>query len=374
MRIEQSQVGLSSSRMASVTDTSRSSMLAWVGDRPSKPPSIGQSLKIDTASLVAAVARLSDQARAAAQTATRATLPAVAGPKQASPSDLSDATDPTTTDPNLNLLIALIERMTGRKVHLLRAGDLKGNPQAQQATQQAAAAAGAATQAQAPEKAGWGVEIKVEQVHQETETTGFRAAGQITTSDGRAISFDYALAMHREFSDTTSIEVQAGDAVKKIDPIALNLTGGPVALSTERTAFDINSDGTAEQVALPASGTYFLTIDANGNGKVDNGSELFGPSTNNGFAELRQLDTDRNGWIDEGDAAYATLKLWSGSDDATKSLAEAGVGALYVGQAASTQFDIRSGTNEALGTIVSSSVYLSENGKPGALQQVDLTA
>jgi hypothetical protein len=56
------------------------------------------------------------------------------------------------------------------------------------------------------------------------------------------------------------------------------------------------------------------------------------------------------------------------------SLAEAGVGALYVGRSASTQFDLRSDANETLGQIVSSSVYLGENGKPGAVQQVDLTA
>ena len=49
-------------------------------------------------------------------------------------------------------------------------------------------------------------------------------------------------------------------------------------------------------------------------------------------------------------------------------------GALYVGQSAATQFDIRSSSNDALGQVISSSVYLGEDGKPGALQQVDLAA
>jgi hypothetical protein len=169
-------------------------------------------------------------------------------------------------------------------------------------------------------------------------------------------------------------DLPAGDAVKKVDPIALNLAGGPVALSDARTGFDVNSDGKAENVALPAAGTVFVALDRNGNGTIDNGSELFGPATGNGFAELRALDGDANGWIDEGDAAYGNLRLWTGPNAGITSLAEAGVGALYVGASVSSQFDLRSGSNEQLGQVRSSSVYLAENGKPGILAQVDLTA
>jgi hypothetical protein len=45
-----------------------------------------------------------------------------------------------------------------------------------------------------------------------------------------------------------------------------------------------------------------------------------------------------------------------------------------VGESASTLFELRSDSDESMGQIVSSSVYLAENGKPGAMQQVDLTA
>jgi hypothetical protein len=383
MRIEESQVALSSQRTASMTNFSHTSVEAWVGDRPAKPKPAATSVTVDMSSVKAAIARLSEEARAAARTAGRQDL-ASAGTttgraSAAGEPSPNDPNDPTTTDPNLNFLILLIERMTGRKVNLLRASDFRDpNSAAQQAGQKAAAAvsaaSGAAQPAAQPQNAGWGLEIKVDQVHQETETTGFNAIGQVTTADGRTISFDYTLAMHRDFSQSSSVDITAGDAVKKIDPIALNLSGGPVALSSDRTGFDINSDGTPEQVALPAAGTYFLAVDANGNGKVDDGSELFGPSSGNGFTELKALDTNSNGWIDEGDAAYSTLKLWSGTGEGLLSLSDAGVGALYVGQAASTQFDVRSATNEALGQVVSSSVYLGENGTPGALQQVDLTA
>jgi hypothetical protein len=45
-----------------------------------------------------------------------------------------------------------------------------------------------------------------------------------------------------------------------------------------------------------------------------------------------------------------------------------------VGKTVGTQFDLRSSTNETLGQVVSSSVYLGENGTSGAMQQIDLTA
>lgn len=377
MRIEQTQVALASRRVASTTDTTRSSMQAWVGDRPAQTSSTGSSTTQAQAAIRAAIARMSAQALAATCNATRQTLASTTS--AASPAGASsalDPTDPTVTDPKLAALIMLIERLTGHKVRLVHLA-VPTDPEAaaQGAGAQANAAARAANgQPQPPQRAGWGVEVHIEQTHQETEATDFAASGQVVTEDGRTISFDYRLAMRRGLTQTSTTDIQAGDAIKKVDPIALNLSGGPVALDSIRSAFDINSDGTAEQVALPAAGTYFLALDRNGNGTIDDGSELFGPATGNGFAELKALDGDHNGWIDQGDAAYASLRLWNGPDGEQKSLTEAGVGALYVGKTVGTQFDLRSSTNETLGQVVSSSVYLGENGTSGAMQQIDLTA
>ena len=377
MRIEQSLVSLASRRVATVTDMTRSSAEAWIGDRTSRNAGSGSAGVAAPGSQTAAIANLSAQALAAA----RATMKVTA--QGAAPTDGAagapgpqDSADPAVTDPKLAVLIMLIERLTGQKIHLIRPGDppINADASAQRAGSRAAAAGAASQQAAAPQRAGWGVDIKVEQVHQETETTGFRATGQVITAEGRTISFDYQIEMHRDFTQTSTVEITAGDAIKKVDPIALNLTGGPAALSSSRSAFDIDSDGNPEQVALPAAGTYFLALDANGNGTIDNGSELFGPATGNGFTELEKLDGDGNGWLDQGDAAYASLKLWSGSDGGLTSLADAHVGALNVGTSTATQFDLRSAANETLGQVVSSSVYLGENGTPGAMQQVDLTA
>ena len=379
MRIEQSQVALSSRRFAATVDATRSSMEAWVGDRPARATATTTAASLATAldAGKAAIARLSAEARLAAQGARQAAPHVVSTAETVGPQNAPDLTDPTTTDPQLTLLILLVERLTGRKVHLIRLDNVPSDIEAaaQKAGDQAAAATAAAQSAGAqPQRAGWGVEVQVEQVHQETETTGFTATGQVVTADGRTISFDFQVGMHRELTQTSTTDIQAGDAVKKVDPIALNLSDGPVGLSPTRSSFDLDSNGAPEQIALPAAGTYFLALDRNGNGTIDDGGELFGPTTGNGFAELRSLDTDGNGWIDGGDAAYGNLALWSGPNGGLTPLAGAGVGALYVGQSAGTQFDLTSDANETLGQVVSSSVYLGDNGQPGVIAQVDLTA
>jgi hypothetical protein len=293
----------------------------------------------------------------------------------------ASSADDGITDPKMRLLALLVEALTGRKVRVIDPAAVQTNAQAtaQQAGDQAtagqtAAQAGTDSSPAPAQPAGWGVDVRVEQVHQETETTAYTATGQVATAAGETINFTYQASMHRDLTQSVTAQIQAGDAIKKVDPIALNLDGGTAALSDARTGFDINSDGKAEQVALPAAGTYFVALDRNGNGRVDNGMELFGPASGNGFAEIRSLDTDGNGWIDSGDTAYASLRLWSGPDATMRSLQEAGVGALYVGASTATKFDLRSGTNETLGQVISSGVYLADSGRPGALQQVDLTA
>ena len=58
--------------------------------------------------------------------------------------------------------------------------------------------------------------------------------------------------------------------------------------------FDMNGDGIEEQVSWTAQGSHlaFLALDRNGNGKIDNGKELFSnftfPDVNNGFAALNR--------------------------------------------------------------------------------------
>jgi hypothetical protein len=81
--------------------------------------------------------------------------------------------------------------------------------------------------------------------------------------------------------------------------------------------FDIDSDGTVEAVAWSHidSDVGLLVIDRNANGRIDNGSEVFGsrmlPQIYGGFTALEKFEGQRVGAIDNSDPLYARLLLWA---------------------------------------------------------------
>lgn len=282
---------------------------------------------------------------------------------------IENAMSAAENDPKLQLLMLVIEKMTGHKAKIFNASDLKP---VQQADVPASAPSG--TQPAPPQQAGFGVEYDKVASYSESEQTSMQAAGIIRTSDGKEIRFSLNLVMQRQYSETSSTSVRLGDA-KKTDPLVVNFNGTAAQLSEQRFAFDLNSDGASEQINSPLSGSGFLALDLNNDGKINNGSELFGPSTGNGFGELAKYDGDNNGWIDESDSVFKQLKVWTGSGTESSKLsdlASLGVGAISLHSIA-TPFDIKTANNQLLGSVRASSVYLNENGTAGSVQQIDLT-
>jgi hypothetical protein len=116
-------------------------------------------------------------------------------------------------------------------------------------------------------------------------------------------------------------------------PIILDMSDNGILLSTpeDGVLFDLDADGVQEQTAWTREGTddAWLAMDRDGNGKIDNGGELFGNHTmvdvgggemhpaSDGFVALQFLERPEfgvsfpNNVVDERDAAYSRLLLWT---------------------------------------------------------------
>ena len=266
-------------------------------------------------------------------------------------------------DPKLKMLIAMIEAITGKQIKILNSSELSQPPAA-------GVAQGGKGNTPAPE-ADWGMEYDFHESYMEVEQTTVSASGIIKTADGKEISFELNLSMSRSYYEETNISLRAGNAQRK-DPLVINFGGTAAQLSDQKFSFDLDGDGSSEEISRFASASGYLVLDKNANGKVDDGLELLGPATDDGFGELAALDKDGNGWIDENDAAFDELMVWMPGSDKLMSLREAGVGALALAHV-NSKFELRGQGNSDLGGVRDTGVFLFEDGTVGSLQEIDLT-
>jgi|GEM_PF-973220 len=97
------------------------------------------------------------------------------------------------------------------------------------------------------------------------------------------------------------------------DPLVLDLDGDGVELlsrSSISPKFDIDGDNFAERTGWVNADDGLLARDLNGNGKIDNISELFGNANTSGLAALGVLNSNADGVIDSNDTAWSDLRVW----------------------------------------------------------------
>ena len=279
---------------------------------------------------------------------------------------LKSREDPVEGDPKLLLIQMLIEKLTGRKIKLTRVKLDAENPDLPEPPPREAPSS-------QPEKAGWGVRYELHETYMEKEETAFCAGGIVKTADGKEIRFTLDLKMSREFVQSTDVRFHAGDATL-VDPLVINFSGTAAQLTDQTFAFDLNADGQDEEIPFVAGGSGILVFDRNGDGKVNDGTELFGPSTGNAFAELSGCDENGDRWIDESESIYRNLFLWTRDEegnDFLQGLKDAGVGALYV-SSVDSPFALKDSQNQLRGHIVRTGVFLGEDGGAGTLQQLNV--
>jgi hypothetical protein len=109
-------------------------------------------------------------------------------------------------------------------------------------------------------------------------------------------------------------------SVLTTSPLILDLDGNGVQTQhwAANTLFDIDGDGDLDQTGWVGEGDGLLALDRNGDGSINDGSELFGTATTlddgskaeDGFAALAELDSNGDGRIDASDEAFASLRVW----------------------------------------------------------------
>ncbi len=161
-----------------------------------------------------------------------------------------------------------------------------------------------------------------------------------------------------------------------VSPIAIDMNGDGVqttALGATEGKFDLHNNGEAVESGWLSGEDAFLAVDANGNGEIDDRSELFGGQVGEGFAKLASYDSNHDGVVDASDDRFDELKVWQDANQNHQtdegeliSLAEAGIASLGTGYSVLGEVDSAGNLHLEQGTVtmadgsqaVMSDVYL----------------
>ena len=152
-------------------------------------------------------------------------------------------------------------------------------------------------------------------------------------------------------------------------PLALDLDGDGVETTTVESGvyFDHDDNGFAEKSGWVGKDDGLLVRDVNNNGKIDNGTELFGNNSvlssgekaANGFEALADLDSNNDGVFNSSDTAWNQVKVWkdanqNGEVDSGEllTLAQAGVSGINLEYDNATTTDENGNEHKQTGTFI----------------------
>ncbi|HEX7650641.1 MAG TPA: calcium-binding protein, partial [Noviherbaspirillum sp.] len=176
------------------------------------------------------------------------------------------------------------------------------------------------------------------------------------------------------------------------DPLTLDLDGDGIETIAPSTTnpiyFDHDVDGIKSSTGWISADDGFLVMDRNGNGTIDDGTELFGDATPvvdpwsgithkaaDGFAALDAQDTNVDGKVDSSDANWSQLRVWrdlnqDGVSQANElfTLDALGIGSIKVAKTANSQTLTNGNQIADLGS------YTKTDGSQGTLGEVNKMA
>nr|WP_300761998.1 hypothetical protein [Helicobacter sp. UBA3407] len=207
-------------------------------------------------------------------------------------------------------------------------------------------------------------------------------SGKIIGSDGIEKSLDLSISVSQSFMQNLQISSSNATKIpedvnkKVIDPLVIDYEGSGTELSDTKMRFDLDSDGTPDQISTLKKGSGFLALDKNGDGKINDGSELFGTQSGDGFKDLSIYDSNNDGKIDKDDPIYDKLRIWTpdaNGEGQLVGLGEKGIGVIYL-NAQESQEMMRGENGDLLGIKQKTADYLREDGSSGQIHHIDLVS
>lgn len=281
--------------------------------------------------------------------------PALAKPAETGKSEEQDGIPNDGLDNRQRLIKLMIEAMVGHEIEV--PDPIQQSHQEEAASTQRGSTGQVASQDQV---------VEVTDTLLQQEQLKVIASASVQTNDGQTLQLDLGFVL-----DWRQLEVSQRrttlNALK--DPLVLSLDGKIADLTDAQVNFDIDQDGKADSLPGLREGSGFMALDRNGNGTIDDGGELFGARSGNGFGELAALDEDGNGVLDGRDSQFSALQFWQ-PEQAPIALVELGIGAILL-RPLDTPFN-HLGESGSQGVLRQSGLYVTEQGKGGWVQQIDL--
>ncbi|MDD6055382.1 MAG: hypothetical protein PUB96_02405 [Helicobacteraceae bacterium] len=209
--------------------------------------------------------------------------------------------------------------------------------------------------------------------------------GTIISSDGSKKQISLSIGISQSFMQNLQLNTQntvqnnttqSSTNKNLVDPLVIDYAGNGVELSDTKMRFDLDSDGTSEQISTLKQGSGFLALDKNNDGKINNGSELFGTKSGDGFKDLSIYDSNNDGKIDKEDPIYDKLRIWMPDENGEGQLVglgEKGIGTIYLDAKDSKEM-LYGQNGDLLGVKQKSADFLYNNGANGKIHHIDLVS